>query len=572
MDLTTELIRYSQFIGLFLAASFCLYSVSQHKQRGAKSLGLMFAGISLWVAAAIIQVQTPATTLPAVGVEFRLIGPDLTVLGLLLFALEFTGRERWFRPKVLAILAIKPLCTAALALSPYRDLLVTANPDATTLFGYDFALTPLFVGYTVYNWMLTAIALVLLGQMMVRANEGYKRQIGVLAVGISVPFLVNIAYHANLFGVDVTSASFLATASLFLFAVFRLRLLDAIPIARRTVLEEMDDAVLVLDENDTIITANETAREKFNMPRIVGTSAVDVLGTRPGTWTDGDTDSLSVEVDGETRYFDITRSELTDYRENVLARVLVCRDVTEKREREAELRRREEELDLLKTLQSRFLRHNLRNKLNVVQVNARRIADTDDPEDCRRYQQIEAKTERLLEWSSKARMIEGLIETDELVVRDLSVMAESVSSELRGTYPEAVFELDLTPETDAVVVPQIDRALQNILDNAVRHNDAEQPVVEITTRMDGDQARISITDNGPGLADHEIETILSGAESALQHTSGFGLWLVYWVANRSNAELSFETNDGTTVELTFDTAHSHPLPADGIALGESSVE
>jgi len=536
-------------VGLGLSVLFSGYCLRNRAKRGARPLVVMFVGATLWMAADLIQMYTESVALPAVGVELRLLGPDIAVFGFLLFALEYTGRDRWLRPRVVAALLLKPLATALVLFSPFRGALVTAVPGATMQFGYDFAMTPLFLGYTAYNWGLTLLALGLLAHMMLRATEAYRQQIVLLLLSITIPFAANVGFHVGLYAIDPTSPSFFLTTSLFMIAALRLRLLDALPIARRTVLEEMNDVVLVLEDDGTIINTNAAARETFGTDRLVGQAVTDVLGTDPATRTDGDHDGLAVDVGGTTRYFDVTRSSITDYRDNVLARVLVCRDVTERRRRERALQRREEELELLKSLQSSFLQHHLRNDLNVVQANAEFLADGDDEQ----YRRIERKTEQLLEWSGKARTIEELVETDAQVVRDLSTSATEAVAGLRESHPHATFHLDLAPEANAVAVPQVDRALWNLLDNAVTHNDADEPVVEVRTGQADGQAWIAISDNGPGLAETEIAAIEDESETSLQHASGFGLWLVYWVARRSDAEVSLSTDDGTTVELRFAT-------------------
>ena len=41
----------------------------------------------------------------------------------------------------------------------------------------------------------------------------------------------------------------------------------------------------------------------------------------------------------------------------------------------------------------------------------------------------------------------------------------------------------------------------------------------------------------------------------LRHTGGMGLWLVYWVANRSGGDLTFDTHaDGNVVTVTVPNA------------------
>ncbi|MDZ7731370.1 MAG: ATP-binding protein [Natrialbaceae archaeon] len=66
---------------------------------------------------------------------------------------------------------------------------------------------------------------------------------------------------------------------------------------------------------------------------------------------------------------------------------------------------------------------------------------------------------------------------------------------------------------------------------------------------------MTIVDNGPGIPDHELAVLDEGEETPLQHGSGLGLWLVYWLVDKSNGSLEFETGeDGTSVTCLLPAA------------------
>lgn len=536
-----------------LSLFFAMYCVKALSVRGAVSLSVLFIGISVWIAADIIQLLTPATATPLVGTEFRFLGPDITVIGLFLFSLEYTGRAKYPDPFVPALLAIKPLGTAVVLLTPYREQLVGVSVPSAQ-YGYEFASSPLYLGYLGYNWTLTILAIGFLAHMLLRTSLGYQRQITAMIAGLSLPFLVNILFHFRLTDIDLTSSAFLLTAMIFTYASFRLRLLDALPVARQTVLEEMEEMVLVLDETDRIVTANAAARAFFaSENRLAGQPAAEVFGFE----TVADLEAVPevrIENDGVTYYLDVTTSKITDYRENQLATVVVLRDVTEHHKRERQLREREEELALLKDLQSRFLRHNLRNELNVVRSNAQFLVDTGDPEQEERFEQLSEKTDRILDLGSKARVIEQLVEREKLVIHDASQLVETLVEEFRDRYPNVEFDLSLDRSVDIRAVPQVDKAVENVLENALEHNDSDQPRVWVTVERDDGSGVIRVRDNGPGIDQHERDAIDQAVETPLQHGSGFGLWVIYWVLNKSHGDLSIEVDDGTVVELRFETA------------------
>lgn len=557
--------------GLCISLGFLGYCLQYRQERGVTSLVAMFTGIGLWVGSELLQIQLRTLRYAGFGMALRILGIEITVIGMFFLGLEYTGRERYIDWRLVTLLSVVPLVEIALALSPARSLLFGARVNDAVPWGYELIQTPLFLAHTVYSYVFVVTSLGLLGGMMLRTNAGYRRQLGAVFVAILFPTAVNIAFQFNITQFDLTPVSFVGTAGVLMFATFQLRLLDAIPVARQTVLEEMEDMVIVLDEDNEVITTNSATRAAFGIDgSAAGKPATDLFETEQieDTVAD-DQQQLELVIDGERRAINLNSSPITDYRDNLLARVLVCRDITEQREQEQQLRRREEELELLKNLQSRFLRHNLRNELNVVRANAELLADMDDTVERDRYDTIVRKTDQILEWSTKARAIEQLVETDKRVTRELTAELDTLLAELREEYPEVTFEFTERQPRAVKAVPQIDRALRNILDNAARYNTAENPLVRVDIDPVGEQLQLHVTDNGPGIDAHEIETLRDRQETQLQHGTGLGLWLVYWVMDKSGGELSFDADDGTTVTLTFDrsvgeeTTGEAALTADG---------
>jgi PAS domain S-box-containing protein len=306
--------------------------------------------------------------------------------------------------------------------------------------------------------------------------------------------------------------------------------------------------VFVLDEEGTVITVNQAVTEQFGDESVLLEKPVEeFLGdpTLGDPEIEGRVNEISVTQAGETRHFNVSKSVLTDYRGELLAQVLVCRDLTEKR-------RREEQLELLKNVQSRFLRHNLRNKLNAILAHAEFMRDGTGPSRDESYGVIVDTSERLIEWGEKARTIERLVESAERTHYEVCSELEHIVDKMRATHPGVQFETDIDDEAWLVTVPQIGSALENLIDNAARYNTADEPCVRVTTETSADRVTVVIRDNGPGIDDDEIQTITTGKQTQLEHGSGLGLWLVYWAVEISGGDISFDTDDGTAVTLEFE--------------------
>jgi signal transduction histidine kinase len=550
--MSTFLLFYqiSLVMGLGAALGLLAYSVTNLDRPGVTSIVVFLTGITIWIFSDIFQTQIPARNLVVPGMFLRFLGVEIVIIGILLLGLEYTGREHILTRKLVALLALKPVITLTLIVSPFRSLLFETKTSTISPWGYEVVVTPLYIGHFVYGWLLVAIGLGMLLIMAARASSAYRQQMATISLAIMFPFLLNVLFNSGLVRFDLTAPGLSVTALVLAYATLRMELIETMPVARRAVLQEMEDLVLVLDGDGTIARANGVVRDTFGRG-VTGENIESVLGPNAPSDPDAGDESvdLTVDVDGQERHFSVSKSVLTDFQGNLLAQVLVCRDTTALNEREAELRRREEQLELLKDVQSNFLQQNLRDELNIVLSHARQLADG-DPANDRFFQEIMATSDRLLEWENKARTIENLIEQEDTIEYDTGELRELVES-MERTYPDATFAVDLEA-VDIVTVPQIDRAIENVLENAVEYNTAEEPRVRLESTVDEETVTLEISDNGPGIETHEIEAITSGAETQLKHGSGFGLWLVYWVIERSGGELSFETDDGTTIRMTFD--------------------
>ena len=104
--------------------------------------------------------------------------------------------------------------------------------------------------------------------------------------------------------------------------------------------------------------------------------------------------------------------------------------------------------------------------------------------------------------------------------------------------------------------------VENTVENALDHHDGEGTErddggawVRAALRREGDRdggdgsdesdsgrdARfvLTVADDGPGIPEHEVEAVESGRETALEHGSGLGLWVVAWGAAAVGADVTY---------------------------------
>jgi signal transduction histidine kinase len=100
-------------------------------------------------------------------------------------------------------------------------------------------------------------------------------------------------------------------------------------------------------------------------------------------------------------------------------------------------------------------------------------------------------------------------------------------SNAREAAPEIDVRVDLPAEPVPVAVDEelAARMIQPLLDNAVRYG---RSTVEVSLARNGSSAAIQVTDDGPGVADHERASIFEPGkrgEAAADRVDGAGLGL-----------------------------------------------
>jgi signal transduction histidine kinase len=328
----------------------------------------------------------------------------------------------------------------------------------------------------------------------------------------------------------------LATASLWT-AVTRYDALTRRPgtsrLGFRSVVTEMDEAVLVVNTDGSVVNANATARSLFGAD-VIGEQFENLLGETVATLRDCDT--LEHRTPTGYRQFDPRVSTVTGGGGQRLGVTVTLIDVTDR-----ELRR--QRIQVL----NRILRHNVRNDLDAVLAHTNRI---DDDELRTRIEHIVDGTVRL---SAKAREAEeamtAVTDTPERV--DLGAVATSVADRFRAT--EHAGDIAVTAaELEIVSYPSVvRRILEELVENALEHTESDSPSVRITVRPGPDgAAELVVADDGPGLPEWEQEILAAGTETQLKHGRGIGLWFVRWAVTQLGGELELDRNDPTGSVIT----------------------
>lgn len=218
------------------------------------------------------------------------------------------------------------------------------------------------------------------------------------------------------------------------------------------------------------------------------------------------------------------------------------RDVTNKRHRQNQI-----------AVLDRVLRHNLRNRLNVIMGHAETLSEGASTEAVPIHATTICETaDELLSLSEKTRQFRAALEvdtdTDEPTAVD-EILTESLQR-LRKSRPDAAIDSETT-ETVHIYAGRVVRfVLTELLTNAVDHSEQEPPTVTVRTSVEEGILEIEITDNGPGIPEAERQAFDDATETPTDHAIGIGLWLVQWALDSAGGGLDYDAVEPRGSRLT----------------------
>lgn len=544
-----------------LSLGFLRAAYAYRDKPGSTGFAVIVGAISLWSVGAGVIYGVDWAIGSVVAYSTRLLAAQLVSIGSVLLAVEFTTRGSLSRRLVAPLAGYLVVVQTLVWTNGVHELVFSVDDVSRgTVFAVEYG--PVFWVHLVVAYALVVLAIGLLFAEFVSSIGARRRQSLTLAFALLIPFFLNAAsnFGANPTAYDLTPVGFLVSEAVYTWALYGAGFLSVVPVARRTAIEAMDDAYVTLDRENVVVDFNDAADAIFDLEdeAAVGTGIEDAFADYPAlvSYLTSETRTqteLAIARGGDTYHFHVTVTPIRDAA-SYAGRVLVMRDITSLKRRETELKRRESELDLLRQVFTRVLRHDLRNSLCIVKGHGETIArDAADPYDDL-GEAIVAEGDRLEDIARKTTTIARLVNEREMVTCDLVACVREVAAGLADRYPAASIELTTPPSAPIRSSTGLEAALRNLLENAIEHT-GEEPTVRVSIRQRGSETVLEVRDDGPGIPRQEIEVLEGGRETALEHGSGVGLWLVDWVVAHSDGELAFEsTEEGTTVAVRFRSA------------------
>lgn len=335
------------------------------------------------------------------------------------------------------------------------------------------------------------------------------------------------------------------------------------------VMESMSDGVVVTDREDNILMVNKSAERMFPF-------STDDLIEKPLDQAIGDKEIrefLKENLHGLDRILDqeftlgdgysrtLSLSIMPLVRQGwITGNVIHIEDITEKRAKEARLRRAES-LAALTTLTA-GVAHEIKNPLGSIGIHLELMK-----KEMSGKKQIETQKvlENLLIIKEEVDRLNRIVMDFLFTVRPMN--AELSYDELNRVVRELLdfmkFELSeagITVDTDLTKTgPQIlmderymKQAVLNILKNAISAM-PDGGRLRVQTVQKGNELLLKISDTGVGISDEHMDKIFEPYFTTKDFGSGLGLTLVYKIVKEhmGDIEINSKVGEGTSITLSF---------------------
>ncbi|MCL4367689.1 MAG: PAS domain S-box protein, partial [Actinobacteria bacterium] len=353
----------SPYVYLMLLAAgvslvVALMILSRHSAPGAVPLAILNLCGAVWALTTAFTLASPNYATAVLWHKVQLLGMEPISVAWIVFVLAYLGRDRWLRPGRLAALGVVTAATISLGFTnEFHHLLwqqLTFFPGTPSVLRENPGLW--WWVATFYDYGLLLLGIVLLAMRFWRQEGIYRRQTALVIVACLIPLAIDSVYTMTIgtkTEINLAPLAFTCVGALLSFAFFRFKLFEVTPIARDFILENMTDALIVLDDRGRVTEMNGAAETLLKTKARTATgkqfrevcTGVPELSELPAGWQATSVE-LSVGSGHDARTYHALVSPVPSKRGELKGKIVVLRDITELKQAEIAVREARDQLEL----------------------------------------------------------------------------------------------------------------------------------------------------------------------------------------------------------------------------------
>ena len=565
------------------------------RNRRFRSFFLLGAEVFAWTLLNAITMISGGNEYFPVLYTLRMVMVCIIPFGASWFILHFVKfplRDKaWLCWIFIALAAIDVIC---LATNPFHHLYFKNYLFPAPAFGL-FFWVHLFMGL-----LFILFAFVLLIRYIIKESK-HNRRLILTGVGLMIPYVLNALYTVKALSYDLTPLGFFVTFFLFVFVAYRSKLFNVKTNLFSSTMDSIDTLIIIFNEKNILIDANERAIGVFrNFEIVVGSTKADaffshinnsVVDKKPadlftsiiqGADTDGE--CALILPDGTKQTFTLNWRAIYEGKAKS-GYILVAADVSDYREMISEINRQNEKLFELKVAaetanraKSNFLAnmsHEIRTPMNAI-IGMTSIGKTAADAEKMTYSfgKIEEASKHLL------GIINDILDMSKIEAGKFELSPHEFNFEkmLQRVVNVITFRTDEKQQKFTVhidgAIPQnligddqrIAQVVTNLLGNAVKFTPSEGSVT-LDAKFCGEEeglcaVQVKVTDSGIGISPEQQTRLFQSFQQAESNTTrkyggtGLGLAISKSIVEMMGGEIWVESTlgEGSSFIFTFRAA------------------
>ena len=323
------------------------YALTRRRSNQADLFALLMVLLSVWTTCYIFGLSSVSLSGKIFWLRVKYLGSVTTPIMWLVFSAYFTRKSHLITKGVRYFLITYCIVTLAVVFTSdyhgwmWKAVWIDPNlPEEEVIHGFYFWI------YVTVTYLAVIISSIMYFHYFFVSPKLYKKQALVMSISSILPWVVSsgiVIFNFDIIPLlDDSIVFFLFSGFLFSYALFKLGILNILPIAHEIVLKNMSVGVVVLDTQSRLLEANPSATKilGLNNDKMVGKPIGDVLQILPNIGMDREV-IKDVEIntlDNQKTYYEVRVNHIIKGKERI-GYIILLTNITEKKKAEIELTR-----------------------------------------------------------------------------------------------------------------------------------------------------------------------------------------------------------------------------------------
>lgn len=348
MNSSETLVILLSYLAAFLATSMALVAWQRSAFNWTRPFAVMMMALAQWSLALALELSSVTLEAMRGWRMLQIVGSSFMPVAWFVFAARYTGNDGLVSGNKRRLLYAVPIATILLAFTNSSHSFlweswasISGSQELNVSYGTWYEIQ------VYYSCALALAGATIFWRTLSQARREQRWHTLAMICGVVMPllgYLLQVSGRILVEQQNLLPYFLLASASILAWAVRHQQILELVPIARQTVLSNMTDGVLVVNNQDRLVEINPAAERIIDRVAddIVGQRIVELMPQWSELWYEavikGEVQTeIDLAVEGQERCYDLRLSPVYTRSGHFTGRLIVLRDITAHKKTQNEL-------------------------------------------------------------------------------------------------------------------------------------------------------------------------------------------------------------------------------------------